>query len=448
MMGYYIRLAIRGLRRNVALTALMIVAVGVGIGASMTMLTTLRAMSADPIPDKDSKLFVPQIDTWGPDSRHGEQDDRLQDQLSYGDAMALMRAHRGARQTAMYAVSMDVSPEGAAAGTATSAKPFQASGRAAYNDFFSMFEVPFRSGGPWGAVDDEHGANVVVLSGRLADRVFPGTDAVGKTISLDGRDYRVVGVLKPWSPLPHYYDLTQSAFTAMEDFYLPFAMAIDRHLESYGNNNCRAAPSPGWEGRLNSDCVWLQFWVELPGAAAARDYRAFLANYAAQQRLSGRFHWTDRVELHDVREWMVQNKVVSDEVKVNTMIGAGVLAVCLINAIGLMLAKLASRAADLGIRRALGGSRRDIFLQCMSETAVVGLLGGVLGLVLTAVGLAANRALLAPVAKHISLDSLTRLDTGMVGITLAVAIFSTLCAGLYPTWRATSVQPAWQLKAG
>jgi putative ABC transport system permease protein len=445
MMGYYLDLAIRSLRRNVALTVLMIVAVGVGIGASMTMLTTLRAMSGDPIPDKNSKLFVPQIDTWGPDSRHGRPDDRLPDQLSYGDAMALMRAHRGVRQTAMYAVGMDVSPE-SAAGTATSAKPFQATGRAAYTDFFSMFEVPFRSGGPWGAADDEYRTSVVVLSSRLADRVFPGVDAVGKTISLDAREYRVVGVLKPWRPLPRYFDLTQSAFTSMEDFYLPFATAIDRRLESYGNNNCRAVPPPGWEGRLNSDCVWLQFWVELPAASAVRDYRAFLANYAAQQHLSGRFHWTDRVELHDVREWMVQNKVVSDEVKLNTLIGAGVLAVCLINAIGLMLAKLASRAVDLGIRRALGGSRADIFLQCMTETALVGLLGGVLGLALTALGLATNRALLAPVAKHVSLDSLTSLDSGMVGITLTVAVLATLCAGLYPTWRATRVQPAWQLK--
>jgi putative ABC transport system permease protein len=445
MLGYYLNLALRSFRRNVALTALMIVAVGVGIGASMTMLTTLRAMSGDPIPDKESKLFVPQIDTYGPDSRHGSVDDRLPDRLSYGDAVALMRAHRGMRQTAMYAVGMDVSP-GTEANTAAT-KPFEATGRAAYTDFFSMFEVPFRSGGPWSSMDDEHGANVVVLSARLADRVSPGSDVVGKTISLDARDYRVVGVLKPWNPLPRYYDLAGNAFATIEDFYLPFSTAIERRLESIGNNSCHSTPPPGWEGHLNSDCLWLQFWVELPGAAAARDYRAFLSNYAAQQRLSGRFHWPDRVELHDVRDWMVLNKVVSDEVKVNTLIGVGVLAVCLINAIGLMLAKLASRAVDLGIRRALGGSRRDIFLQCVTETAVVGLLGGLLGLALTAAGLAANRALLAPQAKHVSVDSLTQLDTGMVAITLAVAVLATICAGLYPTWCACRVQAAWQLKA-
>jgi hypothetical protein len=60
MLGYYLELATRSLRRNVVLTVLMIAAVGVGIGASMTMLTTLRVMSRDPIPDKSSVLFAPQ----------------------------------------------------------------------------------------------------------------------------------------------------------------------------------------------------------------------------------------------------------------------------------------------------------------------------------------------------------------------------------------------------
>ena len=439
MFGYYLQLAVRSLRRNIVITLLMIAAVGVGIGASMTALTTLRAMSGDPIPDKSSQLFVPQLDAWGPESRHGQTNDDLEDQLSYRDAMAFMRAGRGARQTALYEVSMNVTPP--------AGRPFNAPGRAVYTDFFGMFEVPFRSGGSWSAADDDGRANVVVLSAKLADRVFPNIDPVGRTISLEAHDYRVVGVLRPWNPQPRFYDLTQTAFSLPDDFYLPFNTAIDRHMESAGNNNCNKEPASGWEGHLNSECVWLQFWVELPTAAAVRDYRSFLYNYAAQQKQSGRFNWPTRVELHDVRAWMVLEKVVPDEARVTTFIGIGFLVVCLINAIGLMLAKFSGRTAELGVRRALGGSRTDIFLQCVTETAVVGLLGGVLGLVLTAAGLAANRALLAPVAEAISLDSLTRLDTGMVAITLTVAVLATVCAGLYPTWRASRVQPAWQLKA-
>lgn len=441
MMNYYLALALRSLRRNRVLTLLMIAAVGVGIGASMTTLTTLRAMSGNPIPDKSAQLFAPQIDAWGPDSRRSGflGVNELNDQLSYRDAMALMQAHRGFRQSAMYSLSLPVTPP---QGT-----PFGTHGHAVYSDFFRMFEVPFDHGGPWSAADERDRANVAVIGAELAARVYPGIDPVGRMITLDGHDYRIVGVLKPWNPAPRFYDLTTRAFTKPEEIFLPLPTAIGRQIEASGNNNCNAVPPPGWEGHLNSECVWLQYWVELPTAAAARDYRTFLANYAAEQRRSGRFHWPARVELHDVSEWLVIEKVVPDEARVNTLIGMGFLAVCLINAVGLMLAKFARRANELGIRRALGASRADVFFQCVIEVGVVGLLGGLLGLGLTAAGLAANRALLAPQARHMDLDTITRLDGGMVAITLTIAVLVTVCAGLYPTWRASRVPLAFQLKA-
>lgn len=64
-MGYYLSLALRSPRRNPALTALMVIAIGVGIGASMATLTVFRAMAADPIADHATQLFVPQIDALG-----------------------------------------------------------------------------------------------------------------------------------------------------------------------------------------------------------------------------------------------------------------------------------------------------------------------------------------------------------------------------------------------
>jgi putative ABC transport system permease protein len=443
MLGYYLELAIRSLKRNVVLTLLMIAAVGVGIGASMTMLTNLRVMTGDPIPDKSSQLFVPQIDVWGPDSRRAAGvagGNRLPDALSYRDAMAFMRARRGVRQSAIYGMGLDVDPG--------SGRPFLAAGLAAYADFFPLFEVPFASGGPWSAADDEDRATVVVLGAKLADRLFPHADAVGKTVNLEGREYRIVGVLKPWSPVPKFYDTNGegAAFGNTEDFYMPFTNAIERQHDSWDGTRCPSQSPVGWEGLLASECVWLQFWVELPTAAAVRNYKTFLYNYAADQRRSGRFHWAPWVELRDVNDWLAKQRVVPAQARVNTIIGLALLVVCLINAIGLMLAKFGSRAGELGVRRAMGASRIDLFLHCLAETAVIGLAGGLLGLGLTALGLAADRALLAPGEQYVALDVLTRLDTGMLAITLTVAVASTLCAGLYPAWRASRVQPAWQLK--
>src|SRR6202789_2027050 len=101
MFTYYFRLGLRSLRRNMILTLLMISAIAVGIGASMTTLTVFRAMSGDPIPRKSDRLFAPQIDDRGPNKDGGQTEDGLEDQLSYIDAMALMRAHAATRQSAM-----------------------------------------------------------------------------------------------------------------------------------------------------------------------------------------------------------------------------------------------------------------------------------------------------------------------------------------------------------
>ena len=64
--------------------------------------------------------------------------------------------------------------------------------------------------------------------------------------------------------------------------------------------------------------------------------------------------------------------IIPDEVRVNSLLAFGFLTVCLVNAVGLMLARFSARANDFGVRRALGATRSDIFLQCLSETAVVG----------------------------------------------------------------------------
>ena len=441
MLGYYIELAVRSLKRNVALTALMVVAVGVGIGASMTALTALRSTSANPIPDKSAQLFTPQMDVWGPQSDHpdrGSSGDRLPTGLTYRDAVAFMQARKAARQTVLYSVGLDVRP---AVG-----RPFQAEGRATSADFFPMFEAPFAGGVPWGQKEDDARESVVVLGAKLAARAFPGGDAVGKTVTLGGRDYRVLGVLKPWAPLPRFYDLNSGAYRDGDDFLIPFNTAVDRQIHGDGFEDCNVAPTGGWEAHLSSSCTWIQFWAELPTSAQARDFRTWLQNYAAEQRQLGRFHWPPRVDLHDVVDWLVYNQVVPPAVRAISLAANSFLVVCLLNAVGVMLARFTSRGREFGLRRALGASRLNVFLQCITESMLIGLLGGLLGLALTAVGLAGLRSVLGLTDPTSAAHQLVSLDVGMVVITLVVSVAATVCAGLYPMLRAARVQPAWQLK--
>src|SRR6204780_3989736 len=158
-------------------------------------------------------------------------------------------------------------------------------------------------------------------------------------------------------------------------------------MPGWGNNNCSAeVGQPGWEGRLYSECVWMQFWAELPAAADVAAYRAFLNNYAAEQQRVGRFHWPAHTRIRDVREWLAYEHAVSTEVRILVLVSFSFLLVCLLNAMGLMLAKIMGRAGDIGVRRALGANRRAIFAQCLIEAGVVGLAGGLLGLGLTGLG--------------------------------------------------------------
>jgi putative ABC transport system permease protein len=438
MFAYCLELAIRSLRRNVVLTALMVAAVGVGIGASMTMLTTLIAMSSNPIPDKSSQLFVPLIDSFGDASR--THDVRgIPYVLPYRDAMAFMNARLGVRQTAMYPMTLNVKPP--------QADPFRATGRATYADFFAMFEVPFRSGAPWNQQEDADQDNVVVLSSALADRLFPQASAVGKTVNLGKRDYRVIGVAGHWTPTPRFYDTNSGGFDEPEDFYIPFPIAIERQIETNEYSCDATSLAAEWAARLKSDCPWVRFWVELPHAAQVAGFRTFLQSYATEQHQLGRYPWVPMTALYDVVAWLDHVHVVPNEVRVNSMIAVGFLIVCLINAVGLMLAKFSSRAVELSVRRALGASRSDLFLQCVTESMLIGLLGGLLGLALTSLGLSALRSLRGIVSQDSTVGHLASLNSEMVLITFGVAILATICSGLYPALRASRVQPGWQLKA-
>jgi putative ABC transport system permease protein len=436
MFSYYLRLGLGSLRRNAVLTALMISAIAVGIGAAMTTLTVFRAMSGNPIPQKSSQLFAPQIDNWGENRPQGSSSDRLEFQLSYTDAMALMKARAAKRQTALFATRLALRPSD------PQQKPFKTFVRAAYADFFPMFDLPFKYGGPWSGADDESRAPVAVITRETNERLFGGANSVGKTMRLGDDTYTITGVLDDWHLIPHVYDLQIHPFGDSEGVFLPFTRAIDKQMRATGSTSCNSDLEPGFAGLLSSECVWVQFWVELPTAAEAQKYRAFLNNYAAEQQRLGRFHWPPRTQLRDVTEWLTYRHIVPSEVHILILVSFGFLLVCLMNAMGLMLAKIMGRAGDIGVRRALGASRGAIFAQCLVESGVVGLAGGIFGLALTVLGLWAARLLLTK-----EFVALTHLDLADTGLTVLLAVAATVAAGLYPTWRAAHVQPAWQLKA-
>jgi putative ABC transport system permease protein len=427
MFAYYLQLGLRSLRRNPALTALMVMAIGFGVAASMITYSVFRAVSGNPIPGKSAQLFTPQVDGWGPQQNlKGEPAEAL----AYIDAMALMRAHEAKRQTLLYPVQLSVMPGG------NRDLPLNANGYAVTADFFTMFEVPFRFGSGWSAQDDDARASAVVISGELNRKLFGGANSVGRTFNLGGHDYHVVGVTSHWNPRPRFYDLfSTSGFADEPDIYMVFNRALDLQMRSGGRNSCRGSITyTSWQGYLQSNCVWITPWVELDSAAEVAAYRRFLTNYAADQQRAGRFGWAANVRLRDVMQWLEYEHVVPPESRISLAVALGFFLICLVNTIGLLLAKF--------MRRALGATRREIYTQYLVEAATVGLAGGVLGLLLTAAGVSGVGILFQP-----EIARLARLDLSLVGLTFVVAIIATVLAAFYPAWRAAHVQPAWQLKS-
>jgi putative ABC transport system permease protein len=426
---HYLDLARRSFLRHRALTLLMVVAIALGIGTSMTTLTVLHVLSADPLPGKSERVYAVQLDA----SVHpsGQDPDH---QLTRYDAEALLAARRAQRQALMAggAVALDPARE--------NLSPFFADARYTSADFFALFDVPFARGGPWSAADDAQRARVVVISKELEEKLFGAGNGVGKRLHLGRHELGVVGVLARWRPAPRFYDLAQGAYEQAEQVFLPFSTS--RELELGVSGSLRCWGDPGADPlALAASCSWMQFWVELDTRQQAAAYRDFLVSYAEEQRRAGRFSQLPEVFLRNVTGWLDYRRAVPSDVRLQVWLALAFLVVCLLNTVGLLLTKFLRRAPEIGVRRALGASRRAIFSQFLVEAGSVGLVGGVLGLGLAWVGLWAVRQ------QPVDYAALVELDGAMVALSFALAVISSLLAGVLPAWHAGQVAPALQLRS-
>ncbi|MGH8192623.1 MAG: ABC transporter permease [Rhodanobacteraceae bacterium] len=435
MFGYYFDLALRSLKRSPGLTALMVLSIGVGVALAMSTWTLQHVMARDPIPHKSAEIYFPTVDMWGP-AAHAKASNGSEppDLLDYGTTEALLRDHRAKYQSAVYAIQPAVIP------ARTDLHPFHESGFAVGGEFFPMLDVPFRYGTGWSDADDAARAQVVVVSQALNDKVFGGGNSVGKTLGLDGRDYRVVGVLGDWHPRPAFYDIPAVGALLQNPpgVFLPFNTAIAAQISGYGGTDCFKSPTEsGYAGLLRSSCVWLSYVVQLDTPAAAQRYKNYLEGFARQ-----RFSWPPNVRLYGLMAWLNHMQVVPDTFQFLNLVGIGLLIVCLVDTIGLMLAKFLRRSGEIGIRRALGAPRRAIYAQFLTEAALIGVAGGILGIPLTWLALLWIRSKMA-----VGWYWITQLNAGLLALTLGVAVVATILAALYPVWRAAHVQPAIQIKS-
>lgn len=437
MFDYYLRLALRRCRQNPAVVGLLVLTMAIGIASCMTAMTIFGALAGEPLPGISPQLYVATMDAREAVDKDNPDYKQPDSWLKLSDAKALVDAHRARQQLALAQslTTMD-SPDGK--------HSEQAWGFMVYGEPLGMLGVPLRHGRPWTAQEQAARAPVVMIDSDLAQKLFGSTDAVGRSVLLGGKPFRVIGVTAPWKPRTVFLDVKRNQGDPQgsnEQFFVPAEAALDAGVGPFTSGECgKGAPVIGFQSASVQKCRWLEVWLALDSPAQVADWNGFLAGYANAQHDAGRFVYPPHPRLYGTRAWMTLNHVVPDDVRLNLMLAGAFLLLCMVNVAGLLAARFLRRQADVAIRRALGASKRTVFVQHLVETGVLGLLGGLLALPLTWLGLWIVRQ--QPVAYA---DAAHFSPGVFAGLLLFSLVVGTL-VGILPAWRICRLPPALQIK--
>ncbi|HKI01412.1 MAG TPA: ABC transporter permease [Thermoanaerobaculia bacterium] len=441
MLLYNLRLAWKSVRRHPVLSTLIVLGIALGVGVSTTFITAYHVLASDPVPGKSGVLHYVRMNSWGlPDSPFR---DGPPPQLAYRDVREILKSGVPARSTASFPSRMTVFPPNA------KEQPFRESVRLITSDFFPMFNVPFRYGGPWDRSADAKPEAVAVISSALNDRLFGGRNGVGRTFRLDDRDFRVVGVLDRWRPRVRAYDMVVDPLGEPEAVFVPLEWAGPMEVSPTGSQSTWRSPEPGEEDLpfidrlVLGEVLFIQLWVELPDQARVAAFESYLDSYVAEQKKLGRFPNKPDNRVTPVLDLMTELRVVPPQTKALAAISLLFLVVAALNLIGLFLGKFLARASIVGVRRALGASRWTIFVQHLVECELMGLVGGSLGVLLSLGGLAILNRVYGDGPDGVAFF---QLDVPMVFAAIALSLAAGAIAGIYPAWRICAIPPARHLK--
>lgn len=435
MFFHYIDLSWRSFKRTPLITALMVVAIAVGIGVTMTSLSVYHMMSMDPMPQKSSQVHSVQLNTRDEGSTWSTVDD-LPHQITYQDALNLYRAEIPKLKTPSFRTGYSIHFDD------DSIKPFIEYIRVTGRPFFDIFDIQFIEGQPWTVEQEENAKMVTVISRELSEKLFGKESAIGKEIYFDDLLFRVVGVIDNFDHHIKYYDLTNGHFNSHERAFIPFSLTEPLEIDTWGNTN-------GWkfqdirtfQDKLQSEQHWLQFWTQIDSEKEFQEYQDYLNNYLVAEEEKGRFEReAPAFATRNLTQWLDYSGVVTEDNRVLVAMSFMFLSVCLANILGLLLGKFLKRVPEVGVRRALGASKRDVFAQHVVEVSMLGLLGGLLGIALAQLGLWGVRT------TYSYYSELATMDLTMLLSAPVIAISACILAGLFPAYLVCKTNPAICLK--
>ena len=390
----------RTLARNPGFTALALLTLGIGVGATTAIFSAVNAVILRPlgVPEVDRVMLVAEL-------YEGRPAD-----VSVGNFVDWQAANEA---RPMFAGLGAISWRNF---TLAGEQPERVFGATVTAEYFQVMGVAPLRGRVFRAEEDRPGgARVVVLSHRLWQRRF-GSDAatVGRVIVLNGVPHTVLGVM------PAGFDFT----TGTEELWVPSAFTPAQ--------------------RAQHDEHYLTGYGRLRAGVTLEAARAMLAD--VQQVLNQQYPDVNGNRSVHV-EPMMRQFVGDARGQLLVILGAGllVLLIACANVANLLLARGAARARELAIRASIGAGRGRLVRQLLAESGALALAAAVVGM---AVGWVVIRTLVAAAPPGVPRIEQARLDPAALGFAVLLALGSTLLFGLAPAIRTARTDLVGALRTG
>ena len=289
-------------------------------------------------------------------------------------------------------------------------------------DYWRILDFRFLEGGPFHASDDASGALVAVITDKLRDQLFGGGAAVGKTVEIDGQNFRVVGVVPR---------VSMTRTVAWSDIWAP--------IGSLKSSDYRHEMQGGFNGLVLAHST-----ADFP--RLKREFQTSLRTFPLDRKLYTEVRTGLDTPFEALARIMTWNRA-GDRAPliIRSIFGAIALlfmTLPALNLITLNLSRILERASEIGVRKAFGAPRRALVLQFVLENVVLTLIGGVVGFGLAVLAVAAVTA--SGAIPNAEFDVNVRVFAwGML-----IAAFFGIFSGVYPAWRMSRLDPVNALRGG